>query len=195
MAAHKTIYSRSIRKTFEKPDTAEGDFNLSHLKSIFYYRQDLMAERALAGVSAAEKHSRDAWYTWPNSLPKQAKHDVILHLFLDFLRRRSFCRPRLFFFLALAFDLQFHSKRKERHCRVRKVKRSAIKQRGVLMINLPKNSRRHDANLQSEVRHRCERWKVTKTTTKKFPRRWSNRPTLRNILWMMEIPTVVSLKM
>lgn len=138
MAAHKTIYSRSIRKTFEKPDTAEGDFNLSHLKSIFYYSQDLMAERALAGVSAAEKHSRDAWYTWPNSLPKQTKHDVILHLFLDFLRRRSFCRPRLFFFLALACDLQFHSERKERHCRVRKVKRSAIKQRGVLMKKFAK---------------------------------------------------------
>lgn len=42
-AAHKTILLNecTIRKTFEKPDTAEGDFNLSHLKSIFYCRLEI----------------------------------------------------------------------------------------------------------------------------------------------------------
>lgn len=57
-------------------------------------------------MSGTEKHSRDAWYTWPNSLPKQTKHDVILHLFLDFLRR-SFAETDRFFLSVVSFDLQF----------------------------------------------------------------------------------------
>lgn len=111
----KTIYSCSIRKIFETPDTIEGDFSLNHLKSILYYKFSasrslqcwmsrlilLLCECRTAERSIQEMHD----ILDPILCRSKAKHDVILHLFLDFLH--VLCRPFAVFLLPCLFWLAF----------------------------------------------------------------------------------------